>query len=355
MKNLNISKPSNQDIPANITGKPELIYNNSRLLVRFDCTEEYPSSQYFSNCNTTIISSLVGKYRETDDKSLSRFGYRFAIENVGKPHLALIRYPDDKRRFMCVMDGTSYDLSTGVFTGGAVPLSGQMQEIRLVFWPRWKDCSITFMSWGHNQPAAVSSIEIYETSELIPLEIPCKLTDDFHRKMGIQYEDPCGAHGASEGALNFEEWLERITSYAKHTGQNYLVYPICWYHELLYPSKREPAGILGWAVDTDRTQYNFWTSNPPDWVATLLEHCERSGIEFTGAMTLLRLGSLMQKMNINLEAIQAGADTINNMLWCNQVQSGTMDWTKTYNIQHFAKLFDYQEDGDVFNPIGREN
>ena len=55
---------------------------------------------------------------------------------------------------MCIMDGTCYDLSTGVFTGWAQPIGGQMLELRQVFWPRWKDCSITFLTWGQGEPAA---------------------------------------------------------------------------------------------------------------------------------------------------------------------------------------------------------
>ena len=82
------------------------------------------------------------------------------MENVGRPHLAVIHYPDDKRRFMCIMDGTSYDLTTGVFTGWAQPLSGSMQELQQVFWPRWQDASIVLMTWSTGEPAAAAKIEI---------------------------------------------------------------------------------------------------------------------------------------------------------------------------------------------------
>ena len=40
----------------------------------------------------------------------------------------------------------------------------------------------------------------------------------------------------------------------------------------------------------------------------------------------------------DLEAIKAGADTINNMLWCNRVQEGTMDWTIPYNVNNFVAI-----------------
>jgi hypothetical protein len=43
-------------------------------------------------------------------------------------------------------------------------------------------------------------------------------------------------------------------------------------------------------------------------------------------------------MNVDLEAIKAGADTFNNMLWNNQVQASPKDWTLQYNARHFAAV-----------------
>ena len=321
-----------------------------RLVVRFDCTQEYPADQYFSSGADTVVSSSVGRYREAGREQFSRFGYRFRIENIGQPHLAVIRYPDDKSRFICVMDGSTYDLSTGVVTGGTRPVSGQIQEIQHVFWTRFQDCSIVFMNCGDQEPAAIVSVDIYEIEDLAPVEIPVE-SHGPHRKLGIQYEDPCGP-GVAEGAVDFSQWAQRVVSYARHTGQNSLAYPICWYHGPLFPSKREPSDLVQMTVAHDRKQYMAWTTHPTDWVAKLLELCEQNGVEFTAVVTLLRLGSLMQKMNINLESIQAGADTINNMLWCDQVQAGTNDWTVTYNAGNYRNLKKhFEETGEVFTHV----
>ncbi len=147
-----------------------------------------------------VVESPLGSYREAQGVPPSaRFGYRFSIENIGKPHVAVIRYPDDKRRYMCINDGTCYDLTTGVFTGWAQPLSNTMLELRQVFWPRWNDGSMVFMTWGAGEPAAVASIDIYELADLPPLNVPSDPGDGTRRELGIQYEDPCGT-GASEGA-----------------------------------------------------------------------------------------------------------------------------------------------------------
>ena len=139
--------------------------SGKKLLLKIDCTDEYSSEEYFSHGDVKVVSGQAGRYREAQAKPLSRFGYRFQIEHTDRPHMAVVRYPDDKPRFMIVNDGSSYDLSTGIQTGGAYPISGKMQEIRQHFWARWTDCSIVFMSWGYDEPAAVESIEIYELDE----------------------------------------------------------------------------------------------------------------------------------------------------------------------------------------------
>jgi hypothetical protein len=306
------------------------------LITSFDALKNYSADEYFSCGETKIVEGAAGHYREAEPKPLARFGYRFAIQNIGRPHLAVIRYPDDKRRFMIINDGTTYDLSTGITTGHAYPISGEMKELHQIFWPRWRDCSLCFMTWGHNEPAAVEGIEIYELDELPATNIPNK---HGFRELGIQYEDPCGT-GLAEGATTFEQWLGHVIDYAKHTGQTLLAYPICWYHGPWYPSKSERADTFSVVAASDRKLYVAWTDEPEDWPAILLERFEKEGLSFQGALTLLRLSSLMKKMNIDLPSIQAGAETINNMLWCDEVQSGTRDWTTVYNTLNFPKMLD---------------
>lgn len=315
-----------------------------RLLVSFDCTKDYPKTQYLENGQTRVVESPIGRYRETEPTPSARFGYRFSIENVGKPHLAIIRYPDDKRRYMCVMDGTTYDLSTGVFTDYAQPLSNSMQEIRLVFWPRWTDCSITFLTWGKGEPAAVAGFDIYELNSLPPLLTPGDPGDGTHREFGIQYEDPSTC-AEGEGAFGLDDWLEHTVSYMKHTGQNLLTYPVVWYHGAIFPSEREPSERGEVVVGKDRKQYVRYTLHPSDWVAAAIERLGKDGIDFQASMTLLRLESLMEKMNIDLDSIKAGRETYNNMLRNDQVQSSPQDWTMTYNARNYPKILEYQAKG----------
>ena len=334
-----------------------------KLVQSFDCTKNYSADVYFSHGDVKVVSSSIGSYREAEAVPLSRFGYRFTLEHIGKPHLAVVRYPDDKRRFMCMMDGTTYDMTEGDFTGVNQPLTNKMVEIRKIFWPRWKDCSIVFMTWGNGEPAAVSDVKIYELDTLPALSI-AKNTDNIPRRnIGIQFEDPCGK-AYSIGASNDKEWLDRAVSYLHYTGQNTLTYPIIWYHGPLYPSSCEPMSYVDIATGKDRKLYWRWTSHPSDWVADLLKRFEKEDLKFNASMTLLRLGSLMKDMNIDLAAIKSGKETYNNMLYNNCVQSSPNDWTGSYNALNCEKLAQgtlkelaYGEkggnfpEGPMFNPL----
>ncbi len=310
-----------------------------RTLLHIDCTQDHARERYFEHGDTRVVTSAAGRYREAAGTPAARFGYRFDITNVGRPHVAIIRYPDDQRRFFCIMDGTCYDLTTGVFTGWEQPLSGRMIELRQVFWPRWTDCSLVFMTWGQGEPAAVASIEIRELDELPALAVPGDPGDGSRRVFGVQYEDPCGC-SASEGAASHAEWIERLISYARHTGQSHLTYPMVWYHGPHYPSPSQASHSFEMVVAADRRQYNRWSTEPVDWYADLLERFGQEGLTFQGALTLMRLGSLMERMNTDLAGVQAGADTICQVMWNNQVQSGTNDWTWLYNTRNFDRIVD---------------
>lgn len=326
-----------------------------QLITAIDCTQDYGPEKYFGLGEVRVVRSAAGSYREAGAKAESRFGYRFAIRQVGRPHLAVIRYPDDKTRSMSISDGTCYDLSIGIFTGAAhpthvytglaQPTTGRMLEIRQVFWPRWTDCSIVFGNTVDGEPAAAASVAIYELEDLPSFPVPGDRGDGSRRQLGIQYEDPCGRCG-DLGALTFHEWLDRMVAYARYSGQTTLTYPILWYHGPFVPSQREPVNYFDWsAAAGDRKLYIRWTTQPPDWVAELLERFGRERLAFTSQMSLIRLGSLMQRMNLDLGGIKAGRDTINNMLFNDQVQTGSGEWTIEYNIRNFARLTEFREAG----------
>jgi Uncharacterized protein conserved in bacteria len=298
-----------------------------KLICRIDCTAQPDDGSYFEIGDTKITESAAGRYREASQDAHSRFGYRVKLNDAAKPHLLVVKYPDDKRRFLCINDGTSYDLTTGVACGGRNQPSGKMLTIENYFWARWTDESVVFSTWGKGEPAAVSEFEIYELDSLPDAELEAGVEK---RCFGLQYEDPCNI-GESEGAKDHVVWSRHISEYMKFSGQNLLVYPINWYHGPVIPVKSQPCERWNTFNASDRKLYWRSTLTPPDWLDTLLSKFDKDGLDFIGSMTLLRLGRLMKGMNNDLDAIKKGADTYNNMLFDDNVQSSCNDWTQVYN------------------------
>lgn len=309
-----------------------------RLIHSIDCTSEFSSESYFSCGETRVCDTSCGRYREAAATPLARFGYRLRVK-AGTAHLLRVRYPDDRRRFMMIGDGTSYDLSTAITTGGVWPLSGKMQQLEEIFWPRFADLSICFMTWGYEEAAAVAGFELFELdeNELSPLELDHQPA---RRSFGVQYEDPCGI-GASEGSRRFDEWLEHVITYLKHTGQNVFAYPLCWYHGPLMPVRGEQAGVFNIIVEEDRKQYIAWSDDPPEWPDQLLKRCDEEAIDFYAVTTLLRLDSLMRHPD---------AAAMQNRLWNNRLQTGTMDWTVVYHTGNFPSMLIDAEPFDLSRP-----
>ena len=307
-----------------------------RLVSLFKADEKYDGSSFFANDGVKVVDSAFGKYIETSDEPLSRFGYRFKIDNKDKPHMLVVLYPDDKRRYMMINDTFSYDLSCGVFTGEEYPVTNTVKRIEKIFHTRTEDQTITFLSWGKGEPAAIFGFAVYELQEIPerdikrPVGIPT-------RHYGVQYEDPCGAL-SDLGALTISEWTERYIEFAKHTGLNILVQPINWYAGPTYDSEVQPPSAQYWVSLENHDQYTVITSKPYDWLSSLIDECGKADIDFVGGMTLIRLGKLMKNMNIDITSIRNGKDTYNNMRADNMVQTSTNDWTRIYNALNYEKM-----------------
>ena len=302
----------------------------NRLIQRFDCTADYPRNTYLEYQPTRVVESAAGHYREAAAQVRARFAYRFRIENVGRPHRVVVRYPDDKRRHFGISDGMTYDMTMGVYTGWEYPLSHTLHEARLFFYPRWNDCAIQITTWGDGEPAAASSIEVWELAEAPPLAIPGDPGDGSRRELGSQWEDPCG-YAIAEGAVDHKQWVDHVLEYARHSGQNLIQPILCWYYGPQFPSRTNYADNTNLMATPDHLLWARSTQQPADWWPHLFRRAGEEGIGVIGALSLIRLSSLLQGMNIDLPSIQAGADTYNNMLSNNQVQSAIQDWTADYN------------------------
>jgi len=328
-----------------------------KLIASIDCTAEPPPGRYVEYGKVVVTNGPAGRYRETAPTALSRFGYRLDIPHPGRPHLYVVHYPDDRTRCMLFSDGSSYDLSVGVFTGSATvkahgrgysglaqPLSNRMLEQRNIFWPRTKESSIVFSNTTDGQPTAAASVDVYELDDVPPLEIASAAYP--RRSFGTSYEDPC-SHGSDFGAVRYEEWLDRAVTMMKHTGQNILVYPILWYHGPLYPSKVDRPNYFDCFMPSpvDRKMYVRWTDDPGDWPEMLMDRFDREGLDFVAQACYIRLGSLMKQMNSDTNAVAKGADTVNVVWKDGYVQPGTGDWTYAYDVHDFNAFAEASANG----------
>ncbi|MBE6688301.1 MAG: hypothetical protein E7588_03365 [Ruminococcaceae bacterium] len=313
---------------------------DKKLILHVDCTKEYNKENYFEIGTTAITGTSAGRYRETDGAHLSRFGYRFMLENKDKPHLIVVKYPDDKERFMCVTNDSSYDLDSGITCGGVNAVSGKMLESEIYFYPRWQEETVVFTSWGKNCPAAVSEFSVYEIDGFNKAELSdeCYKTD--RRSFGIQYEDPCNV-GLSVGAKNLNEFIERHIEYMKFSGRSHLTYPVNWYHGPIVPVECQPSSRFILVGMQNRKRYIVARKNNiDDWLEYWLTRFDEEGFTFKGSMTLMRLGRLMQGMNADSESVKNGADTYNNVLFNGEIQQSLNDWTAVFNPITFESWYD---------------
>lgn len=299
-----------------------------------NCADPLRGSIDFWIGESRVVSAACGVYRETAAADNARFGYRFHTPFPKLPHLLEMDYPDDRARVICVQDGVSYDLTAGVVIGGDIPNTGKMKTLQTLFWPRAADLSVLICSVCGREPAAAANICVYALEALPRQYFP---DTRGNRSFGVQYEDPCNV-GASEGSAEFQDWLEKHIAFMKLTGQNRLVYPVNWYHGPIVPVKSQPCSRFSTVVTPDRRCYVRSTQTPPDWADALLSRFDREGFLFSGSLTLLRLGGLMEKMNTDADAVIGGADTVNNVLYNGQIQGSCNDWTVSYNPLNFPMI-----------------
>ena len=59
--------------------------DGTTLVAELDCSRDYPAAEYFGHDDVRVVEASLGRYREAGAVPASRFGYRFAIRNVGRP------------------------------------------------------------------------------------------------------------------------------------------------------------------------------------------------------------------------------------------------------------------------------
>lgn len=275
-----------------------------RKIAEVDLTKPLGPGVFCDDGTSRVVESPAGRYREAGEARFSRFAVRFEIEHPGRPHIFLVRFPDDKPRCAEVTTYSPHRLDlfnahTGYLTGDEFPLSGRMLELPLLVWPREREQALVFMTWGEGEPAAAQKVEVYEVEGGLPEAVPESAQE---RLVGLFFEDPMlsycfGALNASPDMEDFDRAARNLAQYMRFCGFNCLFYPLVWYTGPLYDSDVEPPGKAS-------------NRHPSDgFVDILLHRLHEIGAKFFGNIWLHSIPSLREKAVDNDEAVRAGADT----------------------------------------------
>lgn len=283
-----------------------------KLVAQIDAATRHPIAQAGSS---TVVTSPLGKYRESGPARHNRFVLEFEVQDVNEPHVAFITFPDDKERTMEVLlqdfaNTRDYQAHTGIYTGGEFPLSNRMQEHRIVFWPRSKRQAFIFMTAETAKPAAVKEIKIYRVSHLEANQPPTVFKGSAPaRRTGLYYEDPVLnlSFGTSAQLDGFSQTTDRLISYLKSFGQTEFEYPIAWYAGPLYGTWAEP-----FQPDIDGAQGGT-RPHPDGFPAYLLKRLDQEGMKFNAGLHIHTLPSLNKYALADSAKVMQGEETVINV------------------------------------------
>lgn len=171
----------------------------------YDPKDQHPF-QAGGGGQSVIIDQGKLKYREAGQyrglgQPTSYFAYKFKAKSVGKPHLVVVEYPDDKTRIMQVeicnlpaLTAADWDTlsmwsisktGSGTATGDRFPVSYTVKKLRIIYHPDMEDQVIFAVTAGQDRPAAISRILIYEIEDELPA---VKITPGGERRLGLHTE-----------------------------------------------------------------------------------------------------------------------------------------------------------------------
>ncbi len=232
--------------------------------------------ELWKELETEIIRSPAGAYRQlVRNGNMDFFSYRYTVQNLFKPHLAVVRWPDDARRsFICHVTEKSsgypesrryrYFHNYGYQRAEASVItnndllpkrSNRMRDLHLLFWPNAAEGAVTVCNVrGAEKPAAAASMTIYEITNDIPA---LQVADAGDRWIGYQsergpwtlasncYAGPLGPYFLTHLGLRdhpefLHNWYGTVENWIKamkFAGQNLYLMGHFMYQGSLYPSE----------------------------------------------------------------------------------------------------------------------
>ncbi|MFC2086664.1 hypothetical protein ACFLSA_00670 [Bacteroidota bacterium] len=259
----------------------------------------------WSEISTKVATGPGGqKYRTLlTSGSMYYFAYKYKVEKLYVPHLAVVEWPDDvKRNFIIHIkepgSGSPYysDKNAGYQRSEAglntdhdlfPERSNQMQKMHLLFWPNSKEGSIHLCNLSGGSPAAAARIKFYEITNDLP-SLRINDAEDHmigpHTERGPQtlastyYSGPLGSYfvkqlGPRDHYGFFNSWCittENLIKRMLFSGQNFYVMGHFMYQSTLYPSDMSRYGY---------TQNTYGGDDViRDYVGLMLRMFENNGI-----------------------------------------------------------------------------
>ena len=227
-----------------ISGKPlsERMKSGALSLKKIqeiDCSADLGNEVLRTDGSGRVVDSALGRYRETGNENRNSFVLRLPkLKNPLRYHVLELVYPDNaKRTFGVTLYSAGNGIviggqmnGTGIFTGGAHPVTNTLQTKRLLWVPYSEDVMLICENYGaqySDRGGALSKVVVYEVdSDLLP-GLP-DLPDG--RKIGVWDED-CTMdvtwfnmpYLLKDKGVDLEFWREkgeRIAEYAHHMGYN---------------------------------------------------------------------------------------------------------------------------------------
>lgn len=286
---------------------------------------------------TEVVEGPAGRYRQIlGTQSSHNFAYRYEIETLFAPHVAVVEYPDDAARNMLIQikepGALPRDANSGwqrsdtsiITTHDLFPeRTGRMQELHLLFWPNVEQGSIHICNMGEGAPptmplapAAASRITIYEVTNGIPA---LEIADAGDRMIGphsergdytmasTYYAGPIGGTfinglNARDHAEYYRNWFATAENFIKRlrfAGMNLYLMGHFMYSGTLYPSE-----MWRYGYNNNRIGGNKWVR---DNEALILRMFERNGINMVSGIEHFDVPKLTAQQP-KPDEIRAGVD-----------------------------------------------
>lgn len=337
------------------------------LLHEIDCTAQTDLGQpikpnegfWEANGATRITKSPAGVYRESGDnldpdiptvpgtgyKSFTGFSYTIDVPEVQKPYLLEVNYPDDERRTVNVMIlqrapqnayAAVYPVAqpgSGYETGDWFPLSYQMLNHQVIFWPEYKELRVALITPIPGMRAAASKIRVSKLEEGLPAGPSGRLDG----RLFASYMEEMGrwdVHFRSGGTIEKDfVGIERWVQICRYTGLNAL-----WPTEAIYGMPTYNSRVL-----------EGWFARPYDAPRIVALICEKYGLKYIPELHITdQYGFrtwVMDKLTSNPDQLY----TYNRL----GTRGGNNLWAPVYNALHPAVQQKYLEIvGELVDKVG---